>query len=532
MNPGDPWHTLNILPSLLKEEVLKIVKPQHFLPIHGVLLFLKEHELLGKTTGIRHTTVIKNGEMLGVSHLRNRRVQSDGFISLGKENLQLIYNDGDKAFGTSTEPCIAERLRIASDGIIVISMEILRPQDADNFGENTIKGKIRITTHCLWLDKGKLLDALHKAAHAALSSCLVTCPLAHMERTVSDVLRKMVRKYSSKSPEVIAVAVENPAAFLSDELKSQGGSGTSSLKKTRVGRPKKRQPTKSGPWTSFYRGSSPGLKRGNKPLKKWHIRQSAERVTRGIDESLERLQLDYVDILQCHDIEFGSLYQIVNETIPALQKLKQVGKIRFIVESRSAVAKFRAEAMYIEFLKQWNVGVYFSLRYSHWDAGSTPGSEWAIYAIPDDFIYIIHDLNCLTEKICGDFLGHVVELLSSSSTEVLDLVKQSILEGGASLKDLIPKDLKQLKGITATYRMTNKPLPVRHSPYVSGVLRPLKARKTESSLQRIRQGAQRRAGASSDVSDNNVWILTRSVCNYFLIFRNMGATSLHWEFKQ
>lgn len=57
---------------------------------------------------------------------------------------------------------------------------------------------------------------------------------------------------------------------------------------------------------------------------------SAGRVTRSIDESLERLQLDYVDILQCHDIEFGSLDQIVNETIPALQKLKEAGKIRFI----------------------------------------------------------------------------------------------------------------------------------------------------------------------------------------------------------
>ncbi|KDO52626.1 hypothetical protein CISIN_1g0392131mg, partial [Citrus sinensis] len=34
--------------------------------------------------------VIKNGEMLGVSHLRNRRVLSNGFISLGKENLQVI----------------------------------------------------------------------------------------------------------------------------------------------------------------------------------------------------------------------------------------------------------------------------------------------------------------------------------------------------------------------------------------------------------------------------------------------------------
>ncbi|XP_058226361.1 ribonuclease J-like isoform X1 [Rhododendron vialii] len=226
------------------EEVLKIVKPQHFLPIHGELLFLKEHELLGKSTGIQHTTVIKNGEMLGVSHLRNRRVLSNGFISLGKENLQLMYNDGDKAFGTSSELCIGERLRIASDGIIVVSMEILRPQDADNFGEQrTLKGKIRITTRCLWLDKGKLLDALRKAAHAALSSCPVACPLAHMEKTVSQVLRKMVRKYSSKSPEVIAVAVENPAAVLSDELKPDGAFETSSLRKVRVGRPKKRKPT-------------------------------------------------------------------------------------------------------------------------------------------------------------------------------------------------------------------------------------------------------------------------------------------------
>ncbi|KAJ8492601.1 hypothetical protein OPV22_014322 [Ensete ventricosum] len=57
---------------------------------------------------------------------------------------------------------------------------------------------------------------------------------------------------------------------------------------------------------------------------------SAERVTRSIDESLARLKLDYVDILHCHDIEFGSLDQIVNETIPALQKIKEAGKARFI----------------------------------------------------------------------------------------------------------------------------------------------------------------------------------------------------------
>ncbi|XVE56607.1 hypothetical protein DITRI_Ditri04bG0024500 [Diplodiscus trichospermus] len=232
------------------EEVLKIVKPQHFLPIHGELLFLKEHELLGKSTGIRHTTVIKNGEMLGVSHLRNRRVLSNGFSSLGKENLQLMYSDGDKAFGTSTELCIDERLRIASDGIIVVSMEILRPQKIDGVTENSLKGKIRITTRCLWLDKGKLLDALHKAAHAALSSCPVNCPLAHMERTVSEVLRKMVRKYCGKRPEVVTIALENPAAVLSDEINeklsgnSNVGFGLPTLRKVVDGHSKRKQQNK------------------------------------------------------------------------------------------------------------------------------------------------------------------------------------------------------------------------------------------------------------------------------------------------
>nr|CAD1822387.1 unnamed protein product [Ananas comosus var. bracteatus] len=58
---------------------------------------------------------------------------------------------------------------------------------------------------------------------------------------------------------------------------------------------------------------------------------SAERVSRSVDESLARLKLDYVDILHCHDIEFApSLDQIVNETIPALQKIKEKGKARFI----------------------------------------------------------------------------------------------------------------------------------------------------------------------------------------------------------
>lgn len=49
-----------------------------------------------------------------------------------------------------------------------------------------------------------------------------------------------------------------------------------------------------------------------------------------VHESLSRLQTSYLDIVHVHDIEFGSLDQIVTETIPALIKLKVMGYVRAI----------------------------------------------------------------------------------------------------------------------------------------------------------------------------------------------------------
>ncbi len=53
------------------------------------------------------------------------------------------------------------------------------------------------------------------------------------------------------------------------------------------------------------------------------------RIMTSLEESLDRLQTDYVDILLLHDIEFGSYDQVIEEGIPVLQQLKSEGKIRF-----------------------------------------------------------------------------------------------------------------------------------------------------------------------------------------------------------
>jgi len=57
---------------------------------------------------------------------------------------------------------------------------------------------------------------------------------------------------------------------------------------------------------------------------------SAARVTASLDESCARLGVDYIDLLQCHDIEFADLDQVVNETLPALVKLRSAGRIGHI----------------------------------------------------------------------------------------------------------------------------------------------------------------------------------------------------------
>ena len=57
---------------------------------------------------------------------------------------------------------------------------------------------------------------------------------------------------------------------------------------------------------------------------------SAKRVTASVYESMERLHVDYLDIINVHDIEFADLHQVVDETLPALVKLKEEGVVKHV----------------------------------------------------------------------------------------------------------------------------------------------------------------------------------------------------------
>ena len=67
---------------------------------------------------------------------------------------------------------------------------------------------------------------------------------------------------------------------------------------------------------------------GKDGLNTWDY--SAHRAVASVYESLERLNIDYIDLINVHDIEFADLEMICNETLPALSQLRDKGIVKHV----------------------------------------------------------------------------------------------------------------------------------------------------------------------------------------------------------
>ena len=89
-----------------------------------------------------------------------------------------------------------------------------------------------------------------------------------------------------------------------------------------------------------------GTKLGRYSLE--HFDFSAKRVDESIHVSLHRMNTDHLDILLLHDVEFVKLPQIWEETIPAVLKAKEQGKVRAIGFSCYPMACFNSVLDHVE----------------------------------------------------------------------------------------------------------------------------------------------------------------------------------------
>ncbi|MDO4758311.1 MAG: aldo/keto reductase [Rikenellaceae bacterium] len=57
---------------------------------------------------------------------------------------------------------------------------------------------------------------------------------------------------------------------------------------------------------------------------------SAKRAQESVYESMERLNIDHIDLINVHDVEFSDMNQVVNETLPALVELREKGIVSHV----------------------------------------------------------------------------------------------------------------------------------------------------------------------------------------------------------
>ena len=89
------------------------------------------------------------------------------------------------------------------------------------------------------------------------------------------------------------------------------------------------------PRDSYYLGTKLGR------YTESHFDFSARRVDESVHISLQRMKVDHLDIVLCHDLEFVEMSQIVEETLPALRRLVEQGKVRFVGISGYPIEMFK-----------------------------------------------------------------------------------------------------------------------------------------------------------------------------------------------
>ncbi|MEW5301692.1 MAG: hypothetical protein WDW36_004535 [Sanguina aurantia] len=243
-------------------EVLRYVKPQHFLPVHGEFSFLCEHARLAReTAGVQYTQVIKNGQMLGIHERPNGKNVSSGSMAslVGEVDLINFYNDGGMGTGTSKEMCIDERTTLAFDGVVVLAIDVVRTAALSDIDGATLRCRHRITTRGMWTDNGKLVAGLHRVAEEAVCSLAHDSALAMVERMVIKAVLKECNTFNQKKPEVICIAHEyDPRAAViatAAETRSAAAPSTSQSRGSAGGRGT--DPSRSSSRPSGPPGSSP-----------------------------------------------------------------------------------------------------------------------------------------------------------------------------------------------------------------------------------------------------------------------------------
>lgn len=124
---------------------------------------------------------------------------------------------------------------------------------------------------------------------------------------------------------------------------------------------------------------------------------SAQRVEQSVSDSMRRLGVDYIDVVQIHDPEFlADPTQLTEETLPALQRLKQAGKIGGVGITGYPLHILR----YLVAHCPADVQIDTAISYARYTVHDTSLADSGVLKYLQDNVRVLYD--ALSRRVCGN----------------------------------------------------------------------------------------------------------------------------------
>ena len=178
--------------------MLTLIKPQHFVPIHGEYRQLARHAQVAASVAGSNTTIAlsENGDRL--------RFDRDGGRLDGKAPAGRVLIDGSRT-GEVIDEVLRDRRHLASDGLVV-------PVVAINLQQGTLVGEPEIITRGLAIDERSagLLDDVSDAVRSLIehSSLEERSDYGFIKEKTRVELQRLFRKRTGRRPLVLPVVME------------------------------------------------------------------------------------------------------------------------------------------------------------------------------------------------------------------------------------------------------------------------------------------------------------------------------------
>lgn len=166
--------------------LLQLVRPTHFMPVHGEWRHLRAHSELAQSVGVLEDNIIlaENGSVI---ELRNGVAKmTENFVKVGEQLVDRNSND------EILEDVLEERQQASGDGVLVVVA-------------HEASGTLELISRGFVDDADEILDAARDAAERALEGADERADDAELSALMQSSVEDLVMKRTRRSPLVVPV---------------------------------------------------------------------------------------------------------------------------------------------------------------------------------------------------------------------------------------------------------------------------------------------------------------------------------------